>query len=105
MATYSRNSPGEFHGQRNMVGYGPWGHKELVKTERLTAPPSHKYKQNLSNFLPAFKTTVLRNCTSRPLPYRVNEKILAPCSLVSVLPALVPTVYSACSSQKNLLKI
>ena len=28
--------PGESHGQRNLVGYGPWGHKELDTTERLT---------------------------------------------------------------------
>ena len=21
--------PGEFHGQRNLVGYSPWGHKDL----------------------------------------------------------------------------
>ena len=27
--------PGEFHGQRSLVGYGPWGHKELHTTERL----------------------------------------------------------------------
>ena len=26
--------PGEFHGQRNLVGYGPWGHKQLGMTER-----------------------------------------------------------------------
>ena len=25
--------PGESHGQRNLMGYGPWGHKELVMTE------------------------------------------------------------------------
>ena len=25
--------PGESHGQRNLVGYGPWGHKELDTTE------------------------------------------------------------------------
>ena len=25
--------PGEFHGQRGLVGYGPWGHKELDRTE------------------------------------------------------------------------
>ena len=24
--------PGEFHGQRNLVGYSPWGHKELDVT-------------------------------------------------------------------------
>ena len=27
--------PGEFHGQRRLVGYSPWGHKELDMTERL----------------------------------------------------------------------
>ena len=24
--------PGEFHGQRSLVGYSPWGHKESDKT-------------------------------------------------------------------------
>ena len=28
--------PGEFHGQRNMAGYSPWGHRESNVTERLT---------------------------------------------------------------------
>ena len=28
--------PGESHGQRSLVGYHPWGHKELDRTERLT---------------------------------------------------------------------
>ena len=27
---------GEFHGQRSLVGYNPWGHKESDKTEKLT---------------------------------------------------------------------
>ena len=27
--------PEEFHGQRNLVGYSPWGCKELDTTERL----------------------------------------------------------------------
>ena len=27
--------PGEFHGQRSLVGYHPWGHKELDPTEQL----------------------------------------------------------------------
>ena len=26
----------KFHGQRCLVGYSPWGHKELDSTERLT---------------------------------------------------------------------
>ena len=25
--------PGEFHGQRGLVGYSPWGHKESDMTE------------------------------------------------------------------------
>ena len=28
--------PGQFHGQRSLVGYSPWGHKELDTAERLT---------------------------------------------------------------------
>ena len=28
--------PGEFHGQRSLAGYSPWGHKELYTTEQLT---------------------------------------------------------------------
>ena len=27
--------PGKFHGQRSLVGYSPWGRKELDKTEQL----------------------------------------------------------------------
>ena len=28
--------PGEFHGQRSMVAYSAWGHKQSDTTERLT---------------------------------------------------------------------
>ena len=28
--------PGKSHGQRNLVGYSPWGLKELDTTEQLT---------------------------------------------------------------------
>ena len=35
MATHSTPViwPGESHGQRSLVGYSPWGHKELDTTE------------------------------------------------------------------------
>ena len=33
MATHSSTLPGEFHGQRSLAGYGPWGLKELDTTE------------------------------------------------------------------------
>ena len=32
--------PGEFHGQRSLVGYSPWGHKESDITKQLMAPHS-----------------------------------------------------------------
>ena len=28
--------PGEFHGQRSLADYNPWGHKELDLTEQLS---------------------------------------------------------------------
>ena len=36
MAIHSRFLPRESHGQRSLVGYGPWGGKELDMTERLS---------------------------------------------------------------------
>ena len=36
MATTPVFLPGEFHGQRSLVGYSPWGSKESDTTERLT---------------------------------------------------------------------
>jgi len=30
--------PGEFHGQRSLEGYSPWGHKKSDTTEWLTQP-------------------------------------------------------------------
>ena len=41
--------PRESHGQRSLVGYGPWGHKELDMTEvtehsRKTGPSSELKK-------------------------------------------------------------
>ena len=32
--------PGEFHGQRSLVGYSPWGCKELDTSEQLSLLPS-----------------------------------------------------------------
>ena len=36
METHSSTLAGESHGQRSLVGYNPWGCKELDTTERLT---------------------------------------------------------------------
>ena len=32
--------PGEFHGQRSLASYSPWGHKELDTTEWLSLTQS-----------------------------------------------------------------
>ena len=44
MAIHSSILPGEFHGQRSLVGYNPWAHIELDMTERLmgSLPPSQR---------------------------------------------------------------
>ena len=36
MATHSSILPGEFHGQRSVAGYSPWGREEMDTTEQLT---------------------------------------------------------------------
>ena len=33
MATHSSTLPGKFHKMRGLIGYSPWGHKELDTTE------------------------------------------------------------------------
>ena len=34
--------PGEFHGQRNLAGYSPWGCKELDMIKQLTFTFTHR---------------------------------------------------------------
>ena len=38
MATTPVFLPGKSHGQRSLVGYSPWGHKELDMTECTCMP-------------------------------------------------------------------
>ena len=33
--------PEKYHGQRSLVGYSPWGHRELDMTEQLSAGHCH----------------------------------------------------------------
>ena len=33
LASHTVFLPREFHGQRSLVGYSPWGHKESIMTE------------------------------------------------------------------------
>ena len=50
--------PREPHGQRSLVGYSPWGHKESDMDERLTL--SYRFKTELSDTRPRFLQNDLR---------------------------------------------
>ena len=43
--------PGEFHGQRSLVGYSPWGCEELDITDQLTHTHTHTHTSALSLLL------------------------------------------------------
>ena len=43
MAPSAVFSPGEFHGQRSLVGYSPWGCEELDITDQLTHTHTHTF--------------------------------------------------------------
>ena len=43
MATTPVLLPGKSQGQRNLVGYSPWGQKELGTTERLYMNVAHHF--------------------------------------------------------------
>ena len=53
MATHPSILPGKSHGQRSMVSYSPWGHKELDTTEWLYFHFSliAESEEELKNFL------------------------------------------------------
>jgi len=46
--------PGKSHGQRNLVGYSPWGHKESYMTERLLSF-THSYIENYKTVMKEIK--------------------------------------------------
>ena len=56
MATSPVFLPGEFHGQRSLVGYSPWGCKELDTTEQPTVLLSELQKEFSVNWSFSGKT-------------------------------------------------
>ena len=46
---------GEFHGQRSLEGYIPWGHKELDTTEQLTLSEKGFTKPKQRNIYEKYK--------------------------------------------------
>ena len=44
MATHSSILAGKSHGQRNLAGYSPWGHKVSNATEHTHMHACHTYR-------------------------------------------------------------
>ena len=44
--------PGEFHGERSLVGYSPWGRKESDTTEWLTHTHTHTHAHTHTHTVP-----------------------------------------------------
>ena len=51
---------GEFHGQRSLVSYSPWGHKESDVTEWLTFPLAFIYSPT-EDYLSCFQVLAIMN--------------------------------------------
>ena len=65
--------PGELHGQRSLVGYSPWGHKETrLSQTRLTWLSTHSISKSLS--LIAWKVKAAQPCPTLcdPTDYAVH---------------------------------
>ena len=79
--------PGKSHGWRSLVGYSPWGHKELETTERLHFLSFFPYKcMNLRMICNIYKIHFdpVGLC-SRLLGYVFNLTLVLPVSLVGKL--------------------
>ena len=52
--------PGEFHGERSLVGYSPWGHKQLDTIEQLSQgiPGSSAGKESTCNAIPGLRRSI-----------------------------------------------
>ena len=52
--------PGESHEQRSLVGYSPWGHKELDMTESLRHTHTHTHTHTRAGVEPQTRSLVPR---------------------------------------------
>ena len=78
--------PGEFHGQRGLVGYSPWGRKEVDTTEQLTVSLTSRLSRGFPGGSVAKKKICLpmqETQETRDRPWK-EEKWQPPYSLESV---------------------
>ena len=76
MATHSSILTGKYHGQKNLVGYSPWGHKELEMTGWLY---NNNKPNSISNFIFSQSIAFL-------ICYHIaldSFGFLSPCSLIA----------------------
>ena len=89
--------PGEFHGQRSLAGYSPWGHRGSDTTEQLTLPQVMLGVKNLpapagdagdagsipgSGRSPLEKEMATHSCIlAWEIPWREEPDGLSPCGL------------------------
>ena len=81
--------PGEFHRQRSLAGYSPWGHKELDNTERLTLSLSlHKTGNFTIIIIPSllwyawsdsFRSLMIREFRLRTFLHQGSWNLLSSC--------------------------
>ena len=67
--------PGKSHGQRTLIGYSPWGHKESDTTERLhfhfhlqTRRRTLTRHRSFLDFLELWEKNIRCLCPTQPLP-------------------------------------
>ena len=73
MAAHSSVLPGEFHGQRSLVGYSPWGRKMLYMTKPLSREKS--YALTKGNKKATFYKTVLPHIKTVKIKGILYQKI------------------------------
>ena len=71
MATHPSILPGESHGQRSLVGYSPWGHKESDRMERLSTS-THKVP-NKEGWVPKNTLQSPLGCKIKPVNPKRNQ--------------------------------
>ena len=78
--------PGEFHGQRSLAGYSPWGHKESDVIEWLILSPSWKSVVQSLSHVQHFET-LWTGAHQTSLSFTISQSLLKLMSNESVMPS------------------
>ena len=70
---------GEFHGQRSLLGYSPWGCKELDTTEQLTHTHTHTQEDLDLNLCLMTLLLQLTTLVTAGVTYKVTVSCLLHC--------------------------